>query len=72
MSAALPKIRRKLATVSEKALAGHVDDAAGISRSLTRVGRMTVKPDTKYSYQTSVRGQGNWRMKLPKGPGTSR
>jgi len=57
MSAALPKIKRKLATVSEKALAGHVDDAAGMSRSLTSVGRMTVKPDTKYSYQMSARRQ---------------
>jgi len=54
MSAVRPKMRRKLATVKEKALAGHVEDAAGILRSLVRVGRMTVNPETKYSFQRSV------------------
>jgi len=49
MSAVRPKVRRKLATVNEKALAGHVNDVAGILRSCTSVGRITVKPDTKYS-----------------------
>jgi hypothetical protein len=55
MSPNRPKIKRKLATVNEKALAGHVDDAAGISKSLVSVGRMTVKPDTKYSCYMSVK-----------------
>jgi hypothetical protein len=49
MSANLPKIRRKEATVKEKALAGHVDDAAGMCKSSDKVGRMTVNPETKYS-----------------------
>jgi hypothetical protein len=49
MSAHLPKMSRKAATVNEKALAGHVVDAAGISRLFARVGRMTVNPETKYS-----------------------
>jgi len=49
MSANLPKIRRKEATVNENALAGHVEEAAGICKSVARVGRMTVNPETKYS-----------------------
>ena len=56
MSAVRPKIKRKLATVKEKALAGHVDDAAGMFKSLVKVGKMTVKPETKYSYRVSVCG----------------
>jgi hypothetical protein len=50
MSASRPKIKRNDATVKEKALAGHVDEAAGMCKSLARVGRMTVNPETKYSY----------------------
>lgn len=49
MSASRAKTRRKDATVSENALAGHVDDAAGIFSLVTRVGRITVNPETKYS-----------------------
>lgn len=49
MSAIRPKISRNEATVKEKALAGHVDDAAGMSRSLAKMGMMTVNPETKYS-----------------------
>ena len=72
MSAARPKINRKLATVKENALAGHVEDAAGIFKSLVKVGRMTVKPETKYSCRMLAIIQG-WRKKqLPRGPGTSR
>lgn len=49
MSAALPKTRRKDAAVKEKALAGHVDEAAGMLKSEASVGKMTVNPETKYS-----------------------
>ena len=50
MSASRAKTRRNDATVNEKALAGHVDDAAGIWSFVARVGRITVNPETKYSY----------------------
>lgn len=36
----------------EKAVAGHTLDARGISRSVISVGRMTVKPETKYSVRS--------------------
>jgi hypothetical protein len=49
MSATRPKIRRKLARAREKALAGHVEADVGMSRSLVRVGKITVNPETKYS-----------------------
>jgi hypothetical protein len=51
MSAKRPNINRKEATTRENALAGHVADAAGISRLVVSVGRITVKPDTKYSWK---------------------
>jgi hypothetical protein len=54
MSARRAKTMRNEATVSEKALAGHVDEAAGICSLVTRVGRMTVNPETKYSYSELV------------------
>ena len=34
----------------EKTLAGHVWDRGGMSRAVARVGRITLKPLTKYSY----------------------
>ena len=40
---------RVLAITREHAVAGHTLDACGISSSLINVGRMTVKPETKYS-----------------------
>ncbi len=51
MSAIRPKINRKLATVRENALAGQVDEAAAMSRSVAKVGRITVNPETKYSFE---------------------
>jgi hypothetical protein len=42
-------MRRKAATVNENALAGHVAEAWAMLRSLVKVGRMTEKPETKYS-----------------------
>jgi hypothetical protein len=50
MSASRPKIKRNDATLKENALAGQVVDAAGMYSSVVKVGRMTVKPETKYSY----------------------
>jgi hypothetical protein len=50
ISASRPKINRNDPLVKEKALAGHVSDADGILRSLITVGRMTLNPETKYSY----------------------
>ena len=44
-------MKRKAASVSEKALAGHVCDASSMSRSAEMAGRTTVKPETKYSYR---------------------
>ncbi len=42
-------MRRVLAITRENAVAGHTLDVCGISRSLIKVGRMTTKPETKYS-----------------------
>ena len=50
MSATRPKINKKLASVNEKAEAGHVEEVLEISNSFARVGRTTIKPETKYSY----------------------
>jgi hypothetical protein len=50
MSAKRPKKSRKQDTTREKALAGHVCEADGMCNSLARVGIMTLKPETKYSY----------------------
>ena len=43
----------------EKAVAGHTLAACGISSSVISVGRMTVKPETKYSVK-------NWDMEMLK------
>ena len=53
MSASRAKTIRNEATVNENALAGHVEDAAGMCSLVTRVGRITVNPETKYSYIVS-------------------
>ena len=49
ISARRPKGSRNAAETKAKALAGQTAEACGIERSLTRVGRMTLKPETKYS-----------------------
>jgi hypothetical protein len=50
MSDSLPMGRRKQATTSENADAGHVDESGGISNASTTVGTSTLNPETKYSY----------------------
>jgi hypothetical protein len=42
---------RNDARVNEETLAGQVRDSSGISRSVDMMGKMTVKPETKYSYR---------------------
>jgi hypothetical protein len=66
MSASRPKIKRNEATVNENALAGHVDDAAGMLRSLAKVGKITVNPETKYSYSGQQREEKSSRENVPK------
>jgi len=58
-------MRRNAETTREKALAGQVLDAGGMSRSLIIVGNMTVKPETKYSYIIVSASKG---MKLSREP----
>ena len=41
---------RKEAVTKENALAGHTAEACGMSSSLIKVGKSTLKPETKYSY----------------------
>lgn len=49
MSPKRPKTRSVLAIVRENAVAGQTLDERGMCRSWIKVGRMTLKPDTKYS-----------------------
>lgn len=49
ISARRPKGRRKAAETRAKALEGHTAEDCGIERSSIRVGRRTLKPETKYS-----------------------
>jgi hypothetical protein len=57
MSDSLPIGRRKQATTSENADAGHVDESGGISNASITVGTSTLNPETKYSY---VKSQKLW------------
>jgi hypothetical protein len=51
LPASRPNGKSKAATTSEKEFAGHVEEAGGILRSETTVGKTTLKPETKYSYR---------------------
>ncbi len=51
MSARRPKASKNDEMTREKALAGHVDDADGKSRSRISVGKITWNEDTKYSFE---------------------
>jgi hypothetical protein len=55
ISASRPKGRIKGPVTSEKTLAGQVRDSGGISRTMLRVGTMTVKSLIKYSYRSQLR-----------------
>ena len=59
MSPRRPKTSKVLAMTKEKAVAGHTLAAYGIWSSLISVGRMTVKPETKYSVK-------NWDIEMLK------
>lgn len=54
MSDSLPKGRKKAAETRAKALEGHTSEAWGIDNFEIKVGRITLKPDTKYSYNISA------------------
>ena len=49
ISARRPKGRKNAAETRAKALAGQTAEDCGIERSLIKVGKMTLKPETKYS-----------------------
>ena len=62
ISASRPNGRRKAAVTREKAEAGQTADACGMSSSRMRVGKRTLKPETKYScLEVSYIAAPDWR-----------